>query len=161
MMDTMAPSNLLEIREHRQLASERSDRVVFPSPEDLLFPVPLRNVACCALLRLPDGTLRFLRVTAVAWTAERLDGAERMLARLDGDDPASPELARRIAYELGIPSLTLANPHLAGAAATEAAANDVDLRVALGTALYETMVGATRALAVARADLCTTGGRNG
>jgi hypothetical protein len=91
---------------------DRPDRVIFPPVDDALAAAPLRNVTCCALLRLRDDSARFLRMTAMPWTGDRLDAVERSLLRLDGDGASDPELARRIAYELGMPTLALANAPL-------------------------------------------------
>ena len=52
-------------------SARRRDRIVFPALDVLRLPRPLRNVSCCALLRLPDERIRFLRATGVAWDDER------------------------------------------------------------------------------------------
>ncbi len=83
--------------------------VIFPPADELLTSNPLRNVTCCAMLRLRDRSIRFLRATNTAWTTANLEAVERMLANLDGDRPASPEIFKRRASEIGIPTLTLAN----------------------------------------------------
>lgn len=93
----------------------RRDRVVFPALDVLRLPRPLRNVSCCALLRLPDERIRFLRATGVAWDDERLDAAERMLVSLDDEGPAPSTFVARLRWELGIPALEVAHPVLDGA----------------------------------------------
>lgn len=66
------------------------DVIVFPAPDGCLPAAALRQLANCALFRLDDATVWFLRTRGNAWTDERLARAARVLLdetrlRHDGD----------------------------------------------------------------------------
>lgn len=84
-------------------------RIVFPPLDE----PPLRNVASCALLRIGDGTVRFIRLTRRAWTPDTLALAERRLAFVDGGRPSGP-LLKDLAHDVGDATLTLTNFALDG-----------------------------------------------
>lgn len=96
-------------RSHRPLAlgtvrgnDRGADCVIFPTPRQLLVPIPLRNATCCALVRLPDKRILFLRATGVAWTVARIDAVSRVC----GADKPLAEIGRHVGRSLGIASLT-------------------------------------------------------
>ncbi len=81
------------------------DFIVVPAPGGSLPASALRQLANCALVRLDDATVWFLRSRGSAWTDERLEQAARVLLdelRLRHDDD---RLAERLRHVLRVPSL--------------------------------------------------------
>lgn len=78
--------------------------IVFPAAD----AGPLRNVASTALVLLRDGSARCVRLTATAWTPERVATVARALGFVDGGRPTAPML-KALARELGDATLALVN----------------------------------------------------
>ena len=81
------------------------DFIVVPAPDGSLPAGALRQLANCALVRLDDATVWFLRSRGTAWTDERLQRAARVLLdelRLRHD---VARLSERLRHVLRAPSL--------------------------------------------------------
>jgi len=96
------------------LAVRAGERVVFPSPAALGGPAAPRNLTCCALLRLADGTVAFARTVGTPWTDARLDALDKLLCRVGEDGRRDPDLERSARRALGLPTLSLGNVALDG-----------------------------------------------
>ena len=83
------------------------DRVVFPGAGWHAAGARARHVHCGALLRLADGTLRFLRAPANPWSCASLDAAAQLLVRFEREGTTDEDLAQRLRWELGVPGLSV------------------------------------------------------
>lgn len=81
--------------------------VVLPSPEGPLPPAALRQVASCALVRLADATVWFLRARDGAWSPERLATTARVLVAQAPFRRDAARLTGTLRHELRAPTLAV------------------------------------------------------
>ncbi len=86
--------------------------LTLPAPARVLTPVPLRHVACCALVRLADATVWMLRTRGAPWSPERLAVAARTLREQRGAWRDAVFLTGRLSYALEIATVALLPPVL-------------------------------------------------
>lgn len=89
--------------------------LAFPAPPLVLTPVPMRNVSCCALLRLENGTAWFLQTTGQPWTEERVRTAGAVLARHGVPGMPAQRLEEQLTRALAIGPIAIRQPVLTGA----------------------------------------------
>ncbi len=89
--------------------------LAFPSVPLVFTPVPVRNVSCCALLRLENGTAWFLKTTGQPWTEERARAAGAVLASHGVPGMPAQQLEERIARAVGSRQIAIQQPVLTGA----------------------------------------------
>ena len=107
----------LTVRNHRHVESliDRRppagkwilDQVVFPALVPAMVPKPLGVVSSCALLRLKDGTVWMLRISASAWTASRLRSAANYLVEAGENGLGGGEREQALGSVLSVPRLSI------------------------------------------------------